>query len=67
MLSTVRAVVRDGKIELLEPIYLMDGIQVLVTLLTDEEYTFWQGASSSALGQIWDNDQDDIYAELLAS
>ena len=30
MLNTVRAVVRDGKIELLEPVALPDGTQVLI-------------------------------------
>lgn len=65
MLSTIRAVVRDGKIELLEPITLPDGAQVLVTVLTDEDRTFWQEASEPSLKQIWDNPEDDIYAELL--
>lgn len=66
MLNTIRAIVRDGKIELLESISLIDGAQVLVTVLTDEEQSFWQAASSSALERMWDNDEDDIYAELLA-
>jgi hypothetical protein len=65
MLSTIRAVVRDGKIELLEPVALADGVQVLVTILTEDEHTFWQAASESALHQIWDNDEDDVYAQLL--
>jgi predicted DNA-binding antitoxin AbrB/MazE fold protein len=67
MLSTIRAVVRDGKIELLEPVTLPDGAQVLVTVLTDEDHTFWQGASELSLKQIWENPEDDIYAELLTS
>ena len=65
VLTTIRAVVRDGKIELLEPVSLHEGVQVLVTVLSDEEQSFWQDASSSSLKQVWDNDQDDIYAELL--
>jgi len=65
MLNTVRAVVRDGKIELLEPVSLPDGAQVLVTVLTDEEQSFWQAASQTALDNVWDNAEDDIYAELL--
>jgi len=67
MLSTIRAVVRDGKIELLEPVTLPDGAHVLVTVLTEEEQTFWQQASESALNHIWANPEDDIYAELLTS
>lgn len=67
MLSTIRAVVRDGKIELLEPVTLPEGVQLLVTVLTEEEQTFWQGASEPALNRIWDNPEDDIYADLLTS
>ncbi len=37
MLNTVRAVVRRGKIELLEEIYIPDGTEVLVTVLEDHE------------------------------
>ena len=32
---------------------------------TGEEHAFWLGTSQTALGAIWDNDEDDIYAELL--
>jgi len=67
MLSTIHAVVRDGKIELLEPVSLPDGAHVLVTVLEDDEQAFWQQASESALTRVWDNYEDDIYAELLAS
>jgi hypothetical protein len=67
MLSTIHAIVRDGKIELLEPVSLPNGAHVLVTILEDDEQTFWQQASESALKRVWDNPEDDIYAELLAS
>jgi len=40
MLTTVRAVVRRGKIELLEEIHIPEGTELLVTVLTDSiEYT----------------------------
>jgi hypothetical protein len=67
MLSTIRAVVRNGKIELLEPFSLPDGAEVLVTVLGDEDHAFWQQASHTTLKRIWDNSEDDVYAELLAS
>ena len=66
MLNTIHAIVRNGKIELLEPILLPDGVQVLVTILTEDEQTFWQAASEESLRQVWDNTEDDIYAQLLA-
>lgn len=67
MLVTIRAIVRDGKIELLEPTTLPDGAQVLVTVLTNEELAFWQAASATTLDRIWDNPEDDVYADLRAA
>ena len=65
MLNTVRAVVRDGKIEVVEPVELPEGSTVLVTLLNEEEPLFWSRISQIALDTIWDNAGDDVYAELL--
>ena len=65
MLSTFRAIVRAGKIELLEHADLLEGSQVLVTILSDDETQFWLAASETALAAIWDNDEDDVYAALL--
>lgn len=66
MPTTVWAVVREGKIEPQETLELPEGAKVLVTVLTeDSEQQFWMMASESALNKIWDNSEDDIYAELL--
>jgi hypothetical protein len=65
MLSTVRAVVREGKIELLEGVELPEGSKLLVTVLPDEEASFWMHASRASLDRIWDNPEDDVYARLL--
>jgi hypothetical protein len=61
------AVIRDGKIELLEPLDLPDGTMVIVTtpMETETDAEFWRDASASTLNKIWNNDKDDIYAELL--
>ncbi len=64
MSKTIRAIVRAGKIELLEKVELPDGTEVLVTPLVDEP-DFWVGVSESALNAVWDNSEDDVYAELL--
>ncbi len=64
MLNTVKAVVREGKIELLEQINLPEGTEVLVTILSDEEQ-FWMEASQPSLSAIWNNAEDDIYEQLL--
>jgi len=65
MLNTVTAVVREGKIELLERVELPEGSRLLVTVLPDEEAAFWSAASQPSLSRIWDNPEDDVYAGLL--
>ena len=65
MLNTVRAIIKEGRIQLLEEIELPEGTEVLVTPLTDET-DFWAKASHSALDAVWDNEEDNVYAELLA-
>lgn len=63
MLSPIRAVVNNGRIEL-ENINVPDGTEVLVTVLSNGD-DFWLNASEPSLNVIWDNPEDDIYAELL--
>jgi hypothetical protein len=65
MLKTVWATVRQGKIELLESAELPEGTRVLVTLLPDDEAEFWLQASQASLNSVWDNTEDDVYAQLL--
>jgi predicted DNA-binding antitoxin AbrB/MazE fold protein len=66
MLTTVRAIMKEGKLTLLEPLDIPEGTEVLVTPLLDEA-DFYLKASESSLGKIWDNEEDDIYAELLST
>ena len=65
MLETVWAVVHEGKIEPLDKVDAPEGTRALVTLFVEDEADFWQAASSESLDEIWDNEEDDIYAELL--
>ena len=65
MSKTVRAIIHKGKIEPLEEVNLPEGSKVLVTLLADEEAAFWVQASHASLEPIWDNPEDDVYAQLL--
>ena len=65
MLKTVWATIREGKIELLESSDLPEGAKVLVTLLPDEEAEFWLQASQTSLDTVWNNSDDDVYAQLL--
>jgi len=65
MMQTLRAVIHDGRIELSEPAELPEGANVLVTLLSEDENRFWLAASEKSLAAIWDNAEDDAYAQLL--
>lgn len=66
MLNTVKGIVREGKIEVLEDVNLKEGTKILITLLPQDD-DFWLYASETSLDAIWDNTEDDIYAELLQS
>jgi len=65
MPKTVWATFRQGKVELLEQIEVADGTRVLVTILTDNETDFWIQTSQVSLDTVWNNDEDDVYAQLL--
>jgi predicted DNA-binding antitoxin AbrB/MazE fold protein len=63
MSNAIRAVVRGGRIEPLEEIDIPEGTEVLVTPLDEAE--FWLKASEASAASVWDNTEDDVYAELL--
>jgi predicted DNA-binding antitoxin AbrB/MazE fold protein len=65
MSKSLRAIIREGKIEPLEEVNLPEGSKVLVTLLADDEAEFWLPASQASIDRIWDNPEDDVYAQLL--
>ena len=65
MQRTFWGTVRQGKIELFDSAELVEGTQVLVTLIANDEAEFWLQASQVSLNAVWDNAEDDIYAELL--
>jgi predicted DNA-binding antitoxin AbrB/MazE fold protein len=64
MMNTVKAIFKEGRIELLEQVDIPEGTEVLVTILSDEE-EFWLRASEPSLASVWDNEEDDIYEQLL--
>ena len=65
MPKTVWATFLQGKIDLSEPIAVPDGTRVLVTILPNDEHEFWLKTSQISLDAVWDNDEDDVYAQLL--
>lgn len=65
MLQTFQATVQSGQIHLSEEVDLPDGTKLLVTVLPEDEKQFWLAASQTSLASVWDNSQDDAYAQLL--
>ncbi len=65
MLNSIWATIHEGRIEPSEPIDLPEGARVVVTLLSDDDSGFWSGASESSIAAVWDNTEDDVYAQLL--
>lgn len=65
MLKTLWATIRQGKIELLDSVEVPEGTKVLVTFFPDDDAGFWLQASQTSLDTIWDNPEDDVYAQLL--
>jgi hypothetical protein len=65
MSVTLKAIIHDGKVELVEPVTLPEGAKVLVTVLPEDGADFWLDASQKSLAEIWDNPEDDDYAKLL--
>ena len=59
------ATVRQGKIELSDRLELPEGTKVLVTVLPNDQAEFWKESSQVSLDKVWNNSEDDIYAELL--
>jgi hypothetical protein len=65
MLQTLRAIVHDGQIQLSEQADLPEGAKLLVTVLSDDVDRFWLEASQTSLAAVWDNAEDNAYAQLL--
>lgn len=62
----VRAVVRGGYVEPLEPLDVADGTEVLVTVPEpgDPDDVLWRLASHSSLARAWITPDDDVYDAL---
>lgn len=65
MLQMLWAQVQGGQIKLAEQAELPEGARLLITVLQDDENQFWLEASAASLTPIWDNAEDDVYAQLL--
>ena len=65
MTTTVEAIYEHGKLVLPRPLSLPEKTHVRVTIETDVEREAWLKLSEEALTQVWANDADDVFNELL--
>ncbi len=65
-MNTIEGIVKNGQIVPLGDVDLEEGSRVLVVLSDGDDQDFWLGATEESLRAIWDNKEDDVYAELLA-
>ena len=63
-MNTVKAIIKERRIELLEPVDIPEETELLVTIHADDA-GFWLRTSASSLAAVWDNEEDDIYEQLL--
>ena len=62
---TLDAIYEDGKLLLQHPLPIPDHARVRVTVDADSEREAWLKLSEKTLTQVWANDADDIFNELL--
>ena len=62
---TVPAIVKDRQIKLLSPTELAEGTKLLVTALSHEASAFGLQNGHAVFDSIWNNEEDDVYADLL--
>ena len=71
MYRTLRGIVQEGRVVLLEQVEVPEGTEALVTLLPSGEAEpagergFWLSVSQGSLDEVWDRPEDDVYAKLL--
>ena len=65
MQNTIEAIVKNGQIIPIGDVELPEGSKAIVTILSDEDGDFWLSATAETLKETWDNEEDDVYAELL--
>jgi predicted DNA-binding antitoxin AbrB/MazE fold protein len=67
MTTTVEAIYENGKLVLPQPLSLPENSRVRVTIESaDAEREAWLKLSEESLKNTWDNNDDDVFNELLS-
>jgi hypothetical protein len=59
MAVKLSAVVKNGKIEALEPVTLPEGTQLLITVAFDQEVEEWDSFALQELGRAYSDDEPE--------
>ncbi len=65
MIKSVDAIYEDGMLVLQQPLPLPEHAHVRVTIYSDLEREAWLRLSEESLKEVWDNDGDDVFNDLL--
>jgi predicted DNA-binding antitoxin AbrB/MazE fold protein len=65
-MNVIEAVVRNGHIVPNGNVELEEGAKVHISYADDQDQGFWLSATEESLKEIWDNEEDDVCAELLS-
>ena len=68
MITAIEAIYEGGLLRLLQPLALPEHTHVRLsveTLPDDPERAAWLAQSERRLREVWDNDADDVFNELL--
>ncbi|OGU17443.1 MAG: hypothetical protein A2X61_08995 [Ignavibacteria bacterium GWB2_35_12] len=65
MLISHQAVYESGNLKLPKDASIPDGSKVIVTVIEEPSEDYFIKASEEMLDKIWNNDNDDIYEQLL--
>lgn len=65
MIQTINAQVKQGQILMTEKVKLPENTIVYVSYKDKSKDDFFLNATESSLNKIWDNNEDNIYEQLL--
>lgn len=64
-MNVIEGVVKNGRIVPTTAVTLREGSRAIITLVDRGDNDFWLSASEESAASVWENSDDDAYAELL--
>ena len=64
-MTSHQAIYKSGNLILPQNVVIPEGSKVIVTIVGEPKENYFIKASEEALDKIWNNNEDDIYEQLL--